>query len=574
MDTTVVAGLLSLQARAGNAAVSSLVQEKGLNQPDPAHASPGFRPRLVSPVAGLPSNLHVQRVLKIDGKKVKELPGDEPALVSVKDEEVLARLRSWATSFFTSHSYASWPEAIEAARQEVVKGKEKEGPGQQKGTPEPPVEKKQRSEKPTQPNPLSKVLAEEASTRVREARLVAPPSRPAVVPPPRPGVGPPTRTGVTPAPGPGLSAPSRPGVGPPTRTGATPVTLPALVSPPRPAVGPPTRTGVTPAPSPGLGAPSVARPPGRPSAPKPLPAYALAVADLYSLDLAGMAKAWAPVNRPAFEDYIAEEWGHSFVRILKWYAKVRPESDVPDEYEGEDTVWDADFLSAIPSTLRPTFEDQAKLLHVDVAAGIRKYKDDKTWEPDAADLMYIAFQWSNVKQGVSPVQRPMKQSSFHYEFDTKASDAVTKRVYVNTDPRCTEQVAKELSHGTGRVTALDRTSCAALKYAVEGAERRDAIVIYVAEGLDGVLRTIGQCQQANPRCFVNESVRLTRSVQGLPGVGIAEHPSGAKSYSQLASGAVLAAKREAGSLQEFAVLLRSKLEEAGLDPDALGSLKR
>jgi hypothetical protein len=106
VDATVVAGFLALQAQAGNAAVAFLLQGERLPGSGASTVLPAARPS--SSVAGRPSGIHVQRVLKIDGKKVTELPADQPDLAKVTDVEVLAKLRSWATSSFGSHSFDSW----------------------------------------------------------------------------------------------------------------------------------------------------------------------------------------------------------------------------------------------------------------------------------------------------------------------------------------------------------------------------------------------------------------------------------------------------------------------------------
>jgi hypothetical protein len=182
------------------------------------------------------------------------------------------------------------------------------------------------------------------------------------------------------------------------------------------------------------------------------------------------------------------------------------------------------------------------------------------------EAMEMAYAWSETKhRGRGPEQGPGTEP---HSFEIHGSTSnVQYRVYLNTTQSGTQAVSDWLRK---------ELPSAGHKQSSPGwaADRRDAIVIYVRPdpGLQAVLDAV-RAYQSDPRRkahFVDELVRLTRPVPGLRGVGVADEPLNiSKSFSQVASGAVLNARRaaeaEGGTTGVLPGLGRALLE-AGRQP--------
>jgi hypothetical protein len=292
------------------------------------------------------------------------------------------------------------------------------------------------------------------------------------------------------------------------------------------------------------------------------------VMDLYRLNVEELHKQWTPRLRPPFEEWLRSTTGDNQIDYVKWLLrKGEIRKDPPQDYSGAERTLTPELLLGLDKTVYAEgiawLEKQAK---ASVADTVKSYHD---YNKGTQDFWYNVFQWSSVKSPQGPVDRAAVEfSNWPYARDTHRG-SVSTRLYLNTTAAETEKVAKDLAK------LLDVPECVAIKYAPGTAAgfRRDAIVIYVQGPGEKILSTIGSYQKENGNCFVDQTVRLTGDT-GLTGVGIAEHPQGTKSYSDLTSQAVRKAFERAKDETDLPAVLREELTAAGLDPDHPGRLLR
>jgi hypothetical protein len=312
------------------------------------------------------------------------------------------------------------------------------------------------------------------------------------------------------------------------------------------------------------------------------------LADLFSLNLDAMWQTWKPSLAPEFDGYVKGNFLEPYL-VKVFYLALRGQKDPRDV---EDL--DPEALEKMFGT-QPKDVDLVQLVesHDQTVPRISRYVSERFGEVPSLDdvfqrwkstaLLYNAFAWSAAKHGgTGPTNVAPSPGEQKFIWLKQGSSSIKTRVYLTTAGPATPTVATELREGWSGQNGLPDSAYGALKYAGAGAaaDRRDAIVIYVTD-LDAVLTTIALYQNDNNRRnhFLNERVRLSRpadmGARVLQGVGIADHPSGEKSFSQLATAAVLKAREGArGSQPEFLRLLPLALVEVGLDPSDPSKLLR
>lgn len=306
----------------------------------------------------------------------------------------------------------------------------------------------------------------------------------------------------------------------------------------------------------------------RQTSPSPGGDLAALVIDLYRLDVSALKSQWAPRVRPPFEGWFRARLGDNEVDYFKWLLKKGEDKKEPSqEYVGAERALTPELLRGLDRAVYAEALDRFALVtnKVTVDGILQSYN---MYFTDTEAFWYNVFQWSSIKSPQGPADlAALEFSGWPYARDLRRPEGVTMRVYLNTVAEHTKTVAEDLAK------RLDVSECVAIKYApgTAAAFRRDAIVIYVQGTVQNIVSAIGSYQKEYPKRFVDEAVRLTGPT-GLTGVGIAEHPRGDKSYSDLTSQAVRKALARAESEVDLPRVLREELKAAGLDPDHPGRL--
>jgi Domain of unknown function (DUF4157) len=338
---------------------------------------------------------------------------------------------------------------------------------------------------------------------------------------------------------------------------------------------------------PGRSLQSVPRPTGGGQKPPPQldpDVFEKHLADLFSLNLDAMWEKWKSSLQPDFDDHLSAIVEPFVVKAAYLaYRDGKDWRDVTDELRSKDAPEQLlrDFDKVNLADLIERDEPAVTKIAENLEMSLKDFqKAFSQWKNTT--LLYHAFAWSAAKhKGAGPGDVAPSEGEPVFEWLKRPTGSVTTRVYLTTTVDGTATVAKELYEGWRPrqgppQPGLKPPSYGGLKYAGAGAaaDRRDAIVIYVSD-LESVLGTIARYQNDGDRLkyFLNERVRLSRPAivdRGgeLRGVGIVDHPEGEKSFSQLASGAVLEVlQRPKGSKEALLRQLASALFDAGLDPN-------